>query len=110
MIHQIALLNGVRQGVGALLAYLSPNELQQSFASSQNGVASMLFKSWPFRTSTLWRHYLARHQELVQEEKAVQSIVFGSEFAFAYAQIAGGNMKAPQSTARTNGGTGQRHG
>ncbi len=93
MIHQVALLNGIRQGIGALLAYLSPDELRRSSALSRSGAGSLLLKTWPFGAMALWSLYLARHQELLQEEKTVQSVVFGSEFAFAYAQIVGGNVK-----------------
>ena len=94
MIHQVALLNGIRQGISALLAHLSPQELLRSSSLSRSGAGSMLLKLRPVRAMALWPPYVNRHQEL-QEEKAVHSIVFGSEFAFAYAQIVGGNVKSP---------------
>ncbi len=109
MIHQVALLNGIRQGIGALLSYLSPDELQRSSALARNGAGTMLLKAWPVRAMALWGPYVARHQELLQGERAVQSVVFGSEFAFAYAQIVGGNVTPPPGkTARANGGPGRR--
>jgi type VI secretion system protein len=106
MIHQVALLNGIRQGISALLNHLSPDELQRSAALSRKGPGGGLLKA--FRATNPWRLYLARHQELLQDERAVQSVVFGSEFAFAYAQIMGGNVKSAPKAARTNGVPGQR--
>jgi len=109
MIHQVALLNGIRQGISALLTHLSPDELRRSSALSRSGVGSMLLKVPPVRAMALWGPYVARHQELLQEEREVQSIVFGSEFAFAYAQIVGGNVKSPpRKDGPTNGGPARR--
>ncbi len=104
MIHHVAILNGIRQGITALLTYLSPDELGRSSALSRNGAGAILLRVPPVRAMALWRPYVNRHQELLQDEKAVQSVVFGSEFAFAYAQIVGGNVKSPPSKAeRTKG-------
>jgi len=110
MIHQVALLNGIRQGIGALLAYLSPDQLERSSALSRNGAGALLLKIWPARAMTLWKRYVARHQELAQEERVLQSLVFGTEFAFAYAQIVGGNAMplVGNKAAPANGGPGRR--
>jgi predicted component of type VI protein secretion system len=102
MIRQVALLNGIRQGISALLTHLSPEELRRSSALARTGAGSVLLKVWPVRALALWGPYVARHQELLQEEREVQSIVFGSEFAFAYAQIVGGNVKSPPRKAGPN--------
>ncbi len=108
MIHEVALLNGIRQGIGALLTHLSPEELQRSMVPSPNGAGSMLLRVWPVRAMALWRAYVARHRGLLQEEKEVHSIIFGSEFAFAYAQIVGGNVKSPPREAGPTHGSGRR--
>lgn len=110
MIHQVALLNGIRQGIGALLAHLSPDQLERSSSLSRNGAGALLLKIWPARAMALWGRYIARHQELVQEERVLQSFVFGTEFAFAYAQIVGGNAAPPAESkaAPANGGPRRR--
>lgn len=110
MIHQVALLNGIRQGIGALLAHLSPDQLERSSPLSRNGAGTLLLKIWPARAMALWGRYIARHQELVQEERVLQSFVFGTEFAFAYAQIVGGNAAPPvgSKAAPANGGSRRR--
>jgi type VI secretion system protein len=79
MLHQVALLRGVVEGAQALLAQLSPEALAE-------GVTGSL---WPMRAAALWKAFEARFHELADEEDAVSEVLFGREFARAYASMAG---------------------
>jgi type VI secretion system protein ImpI len=78
MVHQVALLDGVMQGVRALLDEMSPAAIEQAVESNSTALALTLG-----RYRALWQEYLARHEELSDEKQALQRI-FGSEFAVAY--------------------------
>jgi len=78
MIHQVALLNGVMAGVRSLLARLSPEEIERRVTAG-----------WPTRASAVWKQYTERYRELSLEDKAVVAVVFGREFARAYAEVGG---------------------
>jgi predicted component of type VI protein secretion system len=82
MIHQIALLNGMREGVKGLLQRLSPEALD---AESGGGLAKM----WPFNLSKRWETYLERHRAFLEEERELTAVLFGPEFAKAYLAIVG---------------------
>lgn len=76
MIHQVALLDGVMQGVAALLEDLSPDNIEQGCG-----------KTGPFgnRYKQLWQAYAERYEELASHE-AAYSRTFGKEFATAYGE------------------------
>jgi hypothetical protein len=81
MIHEVALLNGVKAGVRQLLAELDPEGGYRQSAEGKGGKAIALFD-----------RSLRRYHEFFQSvtEDGGESIVFGSEFAHAYAQALGG--------------------
>ncbi|MCC7540822.1 MAG: FHA domain-containing protein [Deltaproteobacteria bacterium] len=80
MIHQVALLNGLMEGVRGLLQKLSPQQIERDVGK---GV-------WPFGgAGTKWKRYVQRHREFVEEERQITSAVFGAEFARAYATVVG---------------------
>jgi type VI secretion system protein ImpI len=76
-LHQVALLDGVMQGIRALLAELSPVNIQQGV--ERKGSAPPLGR--PERA--LWDEYCQRYARLTQEGEAF-SRVFGEEFSSAY--------------------------
>jgi type VI secretion system protein len=78
MIHQVALLNGVMEGVRALLARLAPAEIERGVTAA-----------WPTRTAAVWKAYVERYRRLAGDDKTVTEIVFGPEFARAYAEVGG---------------------
>ncbi len=78
MIHQVALINGVMEGARGLLARLDPGELERSVTSS-----------WPTRAAALWKHFMQRHRELLDDDRRLTEAIFGSEFARAYAEVGG---------------------
>lgn len=78
MIHQIALLNGMREGVKGLLHRLSPESLSE-------GIGGV----WPFNLSKRWDKYSEQHRAFLEEERELTAVLFGPEFAKAYLAIVG---------------------
>lgn len=76
-LHQVALLDGVMQGIRALLEELSPDSIQKEV--EHKGSAPRLGR--PERA--LWDQYCERYTRFAQEGEAF-SRVFGEEFATAY--------------------------
>ncbi|QSQ15054.1 FHA domain-containing protein [Myxococcus landrumensis] len=81
MIHQIALLNGMREGVRALLQRLSQG--------GEEGEGSFLSKLWPFGASTRLKWLEEEIRRLSEEERELTKALFGQEFAKAYHAIVG---------------------
>lgn len=79
MIHQVAILEGVMQGVRALLEQLSPEAIEQA-ASEPGGFG---FNLGGGRSRALWQAYCERYEELTEEKQAFAHI-FGPEFTEAY--------------------------
>lgn len=78
MIHQIALLNGMREGVKGLLQRLDPEALGR-------GIGGI----WPFNLSKRWEKYTEQHRAFLEEERELTAVLFGPEFAKAYLAIVG---------------------
>jgi type VI secretion system protein len=78
MIHQVALINGIMEGVRSLLARLAPEEIERGVSSG-----------WPTRAAATWKLYMERYRTIAGEDKNITSIVFGPEFARAYAEVGG---------------------
>jgi predicted component of type VI protein secretion system len=78
MIHQIALLNGMREGVKGLLQRLAPETLGK-------GIGGV----WPFNLSKRWEKYTEQHRAFLEEERELTAVLFGPEFAKAYLAIVG---------------------
>ena len=87
MIHQMALLRGVVTGSQAVLDRLSPEE----FTAQASGV-------WPIKVANQWKAFEERFQELREDENELSGVLFGREFAMAYADIAG--QRAEKSPGR----------
>lgn len=78
MIHQVALINGVMEGVRSLLARLDP-------AAIERGVSS----AWGSRAALAWKAFTQRYQELTEADRNITEHVFGPDFARAYAEVGG---------------------
>ncbi|KFE70542.1 type VI secretion system-associated FHA domain protein [Hyalangium minutum] len=78
MIHQIALLNGMREGVKGLLQRLDPELLGK-------GIGGV----WPFNLVKKWEKYTEQHRAFLEEERELTAVLFGPEFAKAYLAIVG---------------------
>jgi type VI secretion system protein ImpI len=76
-LHQVALLDGLMQGIRALLDDLAPRSIQHDVERRRD--AARLGR--PERA--LWDEYCERHARLAREGEAVAR-VFGQEFADAY--------------------------
>jgi type VI secretion system protein ImpI len=79
MIHQVALLDGMMEGVRALLDQLSPENIENSLGP-QGPFGLNLSLS---RYKSLWDNYCQRYEELAEEKQAFAHI-FGPQFTEAY--------------------------
>jgi hypothetical protein len=82
MIHQVALLDGVMQGVRALLDELSPDNVEKMLdAREPRGPLGLHLAMGRYKA--LWETY-REHFEQLSEEKQAFSHIFGPEFTEAY--------------------------
>lgn len=82
MLHQVALLNGMMEGVRSLLHRLGPDEIERDLR--ERGGGGILFKA-----AAKWRRFVERHREFTEEERRLSEAVFGREFAKAYSAVVG---------------------
>jgi type VI secretion system protein ImpI len=82
MIHQVALLDGVMQGVRALLDELSPDNIEKMFDQREpRGPLGLNLAMGRYKA--LWETYRDRFEQLAEEKQAF-SHIFGPEFTEAY--------------------------
>ncbi len=89
MSHQVAMLNGVMEGVKSLLRQLSPKAMEEEF--DKRGKKTGLFAS---KYEALWKFYEERHGDYSGEDKQTFLIIFGPQFSKAYAASAAEDYKA----------------
>jgi type VI secretion system protein ImpI len=89
MSHQVALLNGVMEGVKTLLVKLSPKALEDEF--DKRGKKAGLFSN---KYEALWKFYEEQHGDYSGEDKQTFLIIFGPQFSKAYAASAAEDYKA----------------
>ncbi len=89
MSHQVALLNGVMEGVKSLLVQLSPKSIEEEF--DKRGKKAGILSS---KYDALWKFYEERHADYSGEDKQTFLIIFGPQFSKAYAASAGEDYKA----------------
>ena len=82
MIHQVALLDGVMQGVRALLDELSPENIEKTLDEREPRGPLGLHLAMG-RYKAIWETYRERFEQL-SEEKQAFSHIFGPEFTEAY--------------------------
>ena len=90
-IHQIALMEGITQGIRALLESLDP-----SMQEAQTG--SGLFSR--SRSRALLATYQERFTSLITEDAALHAEIFGEAFARAYASVALGATSSSDPDSR----------
>ncbi len=89
MSHQVAMLNGVMEGVKTLLVQLSPRSIEEDF--DKKGKKAGLFSN---KYEALWKFYEDRHGDYSGEDKQTFLIIFGPQFSKAYAATAGEDYKS----------------
>ena len=89
MSHQVALLNGVMEGVKTLLVKLSPKSIEDEF--DKRGKKTGLFAN---KYEALWKFYEEQHGDYSGEDKQTFLIIFGPQFSKAYAASAAEDYKA----------------
>lgn len=83
MVHQVALMNAMMEGVRSLMRRLSPEEIERE--ANEAGGAGLP----GFRGRNLWNRFVEIHRELSEEERQLTAAVFGADFARAYAAVFG---------------------
>jgi len=89
MSHQVALLNGIMEGVKTLLVKLSPKTIEEELEKSGKKKGG-LFSN---RYEALWKLYEVRHGDYAGEDKETFLIIFGPQFSRAYTATAGEDYK-----------------
>ncbi|MBW2529696.1 MAG: FHA domain-containing protein [Deltaproteobacteria bacterium] len=84
MTHQVALMNGVMEGVRQLLDKLSPRDIEREY--ERRGKKGGLFSN---RFEALWKLYETRHGDYSGEDTETFLIIWGPQFAGAYAKTTG---------------------
>jgi type VI secretion system protein ImpI len=97
MSHQVALLNGVMEGVKTLLDQLSPKAVEEDY--EKKGRRTGLFSN---KYEALWKFYEDRHGDYSGEDKQTFLIIFGPQFSKAYAASAGEDYKSSGDGAGKN--------
>lgn len=108
MIHQVALLNGLMEGVRGVLQRIGPEQIAREADQTvnQSPLRKALSGVWPFRQVARWNRFTQQYRELTEDENALQTAVFGREFARAYAQVTGESVQ--DGPHRLESGTGSR--
>lgn len=76
VIHQLAIVDAVMKGVGALLRELSPEAVE--------AVVERKGAGWFGRAKARWETYRERYTDLATEESQAFSLIFGKTFVRAY--------------------------
>jgi type VI secretion system protein ImpI len=97
MSHQVALLNGVMEGVKTLLVKLAPRSLEDEF--EKRGKKAGLFSN---KYEALWKFYEEQHGDYSGEDKQTFLIIFGPQFSKAYAASAAEDYKTTGDSAAKN--------
>ena len=84
MTHQVAMLNGVMEGVKQLLGALSPSAVEQRY--EKRGKKAGIFSN---KYEGLWQEYQTAHSDYQGEDKETFLIIFGPQFSRAYAATTG---------------------
>jgi len=95
MSHQVALLNGVMEGVKTLLHQLSPRAIEEDF--DRKGKKTGIFSN---KYEALWKLYEDRHGDYSGEDKQTFLIIFGSQFSKAYAASAAEDYKSGEGVGK----------
>jgi type VI secretion system protein ImpI len=101
MIHQVALLGGLMEGVRSLLGRLGPETIDQEIdqAPLKLGPLTLSRRLWPFRARSRWKRFVRRYREYLEEEKQLTAAVFGADFARAYSAVASDDPGRPARAA-----------
>ena len=88
MVHQVALVGGVREGVREVLNQLSPEIVDQLARRKVGGLMGV-------PAQKRWALYAEQHRELLNDEERLTQVLFGKAFARAYAMVTNGGAEPP---------------
>ncbi|MBL9037830.1 MAG: FHA domain-containing protein [Archangium sp.] len=92
MIHQVALMGGIREGVKAVLRRVSPESIEA--LARRKGGSSLINAIVPAQRN--WTLYGEQLNELLNDEEKLSQILFGKSFARAYATLAHGDGQSEE--------------
>ena len=101
MIHHAAMLNGIMRGVKSLLSELAPDTIEKTLEDPRKNRGGL--QIGPFRYKQLWDQYVERHSDLSAEDREAFALIFGPQFAQAYAQFAEGAAASPGAGGNAGG-------
>jgi len=110
MIHQVALLNGLMEGVRDLLNQrLGPKKIEADAAgapSKASGIVKALRFMWPFSAVARWQQYVEEHKEITEEDRGLTTVVLGPKFQRTYLEMMGESLPSGGAGAKQlpNGG------
>jgi type VI secretion system protein len=86
MIHQIAMISGVMDGVRGLLKRFSPEavEADLSLRPVKIGLFRVKRGLWPFSLVARWRRFAHLHEQFMEDDQGISAVLFGKEFARSY--------------------------
>jgi predicted component of type VI protein secretion system len=91
-IHHIAMMEGITEGVRAVLQSLDPR-------ANDLDAGPRLFATG--KSKTQWKEYLERFDHLVTDDNELHAAIFGDEFARAYASVTLGEAGGSDGKGRT---------
>ena len=74
MVHHIGLIRAVLDGVRAVLVRIDPHAIERETVIA-----------WPRKSAAMWSNFARRHQVLMEDDRKLAQLLFGPEFAQAYA-------------------------
>ena len=86
MIHQVALISGVMEGVRGLLQRIGPAAIAEELAQEPETVGGIPIKKgvWPWSVTARWKRFEKKHREFTEEDQELSSVLFGRDFARSY--------------------------
>jgi predicted component of type VI protein secretion system len=91
-LHNIAMMEGITEGVRAVLQSLDPR------ANDLDTGGSRLFTSG--KTKNQWKQYLERFDQIVTDDNELHATIFSDEFARAYATVTMGEDDSDRSPGK----------
>ena len=90
MIHQVALISGVMEGVRGLLQRLSPAGVEEQLSKLPVHVGPFKVRDgmWPVSVLARWKAFVRMHQEFLEGDQEISAVLFGKEFARSYGAVA----------------------
>jgi len=95
MVHQVALVGGIREGVREVLNQLSPEAVEQIARRRGGGILDAVVPA-----QKRWGIFAEQHRELMIDEERLTQVLFGKAFVRAYTLVASGGGAGAEQAPR----------